>query len=290
MVSIRSPHRSKGRLPLGHRRALGRAGFNPLPSPKQGETNVLDRDDPFSQVSIRSPHRSKGRLGIGVARRRGGLVSIRSPHRSKGRLLRLMIQMATAEGFNPLPSPKQGETSSVCSLMPSQASFQSAPLTEARGDLRSSLVSTRRAEFQSAPLTEARGDTLERLNNDPPCAVSIRSPHRSKGRHVQVFDRVVFLQFQSAPLTEARGDLFRCCRSRRPLGVSIRSPHRSKGRPLGLALNSYMRMFQSAPLTEARGDPQAGAYPLPYCEFQSAPLTEARGDLSGLRRRPAKKL
>ena len=40
-VSIRSPHRSKGRrhvVPAG-RAAL--IGFNPLPSPKQGETDTL---------------------------------------------------------------------------------------------------------------------------------------------------------------------------------------------------------------------------------------------------------
>ena len=36
--------------------------------------------------------------------------------------------------------------------------FQSAPLTEARGDDRSSAATAQRGLFQSAPLTEARGD------------------------------------------------------------------------------------------------------------------------------------
>ena len=62
------------------------------------------------QVSIRSPHRSKGRLkGL----RQPELieeVSIRSPHRSKGR-----------------PAATNGQ----CSV---KSVFQSAPLTEARGD------------------------------------------------------------------------------------------------------------------------------------------------------------
>ena len=37
--------------------------------------------------------------------------------------------------------------------------------------------------FQSAPLTEARGDQLAGRGVLDPYAVSIRSPHRSKGRH-----------------------------------------------------------------------------------------------------------
>ena len=38
--------------------------------------------------------------------------------------------------FNPLPSPKQGETREIALAMPAANSveFQSAPLTEARGD------------------------------------------------------------------------------------------------------------------------------------------------------------
>ncbi len=61
--------------------------------------------------------------------------------------------------------------------------FQSAPLTEARGD---SAVYDEWLEvlmFQSAPLTEARGDIVA----ETPQGVSN--------------------MFQSAPLTEARGDL-----------------------------------------------------------------------------------
>ena len=38
--------------------------------------------------------------------------------------------------------------------------FQSAPLTEARGDEAVDPVASQRDKFQSAPLTEARGDRL----------------------------------------------------------------------------------------------------------------------------------
>ena len=65
------------------------------------------------------------------------------------------------QGFNPLPSPKQGETLS--------------------GKWSSMLV-----------------------------LVSIRSPHRSKGRLMLVLLSVLDEVFQSAPLTEARGDAFWC--------------------------------------------------------------------------------
>ena len=111
-VSIRSPHRSKGRLlPLGAVWLRSGIGFNPLPSPKQGETRVGGRLQSRGEVSIRSPHRSKGR-------------------------------------------PNEWHVSILL------IKFQSAPLTEARGDAPRAESSVGYAEFQSAPLTEARGDSV----------------------------------------------------------------------------------------------------------------------------------
>ena len=60
--------------------------FNPLPSPKQGETYPLG------------------------------------------------WPLDAHTGFNPLPSPKQGETFPETATATSLWTFQSAPLTEARGD------------------------------------------------------------------------------------------------------------------------------------------------------------
>ena len=155
--------------------------------------------------------------------------------------------------------------------------------------------------FQSAPLTEARGDSMKRWWNTDPAGVSIRSPHRSKGRPNSLSPNDCTSSFQSAPLTEARGDswaFLRCladtcfnplplpkqgetslprlrrirlkCFNPLPLPkqgetvqrfplcewgwVSIRSPYRSKGRPLSGACSTAWPWFQSAPLTEARGD------------------------------------
>ena len=101
--------------------------------------------------------------------------------------------MATC--FNPLPSPKQGETSSSLSIrsphrskgrpqaraMPIQ--FQSAPLTEARGDLNAMLRGhTVSCSFNPLP-SPKQGETSNRdAGGHWPAAVSIRSPHRSKGR------------------------------------------------------------------------------------------------------------
>ena len=65
----------------------------------------------------------------------------------------------------------------------SSLKFQSAPLTEARGDSPACCVLARALPFQSAPLTEARGDT--------------------DGYKIRLSSTV----FQSAPLTEARGDV-----------------------------------------------------------------------------------
>ena len=81
------------------------------------------------------------------------------------------------------------------------ARFQSAPLTDVRGDSHDRRTDTDQYPFQSAPLTDVRGDgTVDVYVNGQ-------------------------IKFQSAPLTDVRGD-----RRRRlaPCGwplVSIRSPH-----------------------------------------------------------------
>ena len=80
IVSIRSPHRSEGRL-LQASRGL-----------------------PDLVVSIRSPHRSEGR-SICFRRQPGHLanVSIRSPHRSEGRFLSPPASRTPASWFQSAP-------------------------------------------------------------------------------------------------------------------------------------------------------------------------------------------
>ena len=229
--------------------------FNPLPSPKQGETTQAGEDGVLGRVSIRSPHRSKGRH---IARRytlARGHVSIRSPHRSKGRLdlvekipnpvmgfnplpspkqgetLRRNAGGGARRGsFNPLPSPKQGETSAPTNLRGKMRQFQSAPLTEARGDQRESPGRRPRNGFQSAPLTEARGDSTTGWSTTSSSTSFNPLPSPKQGE---------------------TGDYPALVPA---LPVSIRSPHRSKGRLVGDALGDRGHAFQSAPLTEARGD------------------------------------
>ncbi len=90
--------------------------FNPLPSPKRGETFNIQTYEGTWTVSIRSPHRSEGRR--------------------------------------------------CCRRYPSRSAwFQSAPLTEARGDILGVVDVGSLTGFQSAPLTEARGDLTE--NGEP---------------------------------------------------------------------------------------------------------------------------
>ena len=61
--------------------------------------------------------------------------------------------------------------------------FQSAPLTKARGDDLEMANAQLTPVFQSAPLTKARGDRINPQAPISPYDVSIRSPHKSKGRH-----------------------------------------------------------------------------------------------------------
>ena len=108
-------------------------------------------------------------------------VSIRSPHRGEGR-------------------SRSKKDCGGC------LRFQSAPLTEARGDRSATRKDSRSKPFQSAPLTEARGDQAEASADADHGCVSIRSPHRGEGRYFFAHVRKTYGVFQSAPLTEARGD------------------------------------------------------------------------------------
>ena len=212
--------------------------------------------------------------------------------------------MRSLYSFNPLPSPKQGETpvgpwswraiSWFQSAPLTEArgdefqrtdkgewtQFQSAPLTEARGDTVTLSVSGARSWFQSAPLTEARGD-LDKMLTHKDLGVSIRSPHRSKGRLIR-HGWIGWPQMRFNPLPSPKqGETIRqflLCRRR---VVSIRSPHRSKGRRSAAPDTARTCGFQSAPLTEARGDLRGEELNSVMEQFQSAPLTEARGDLRG---------
>ena len=151
----------------------------------RGDPSGLVYIDTCFEVSIRSPHRSKGRLVCCRVLGLIGDVSIRSPHRSKGRqeLNRLSdcearfqsAPLTEARGdrhlplfrliqhcFNPLPSPKQGETMFNLERVGTDEVFQSAPLTEARGDPTDPAEALSVSWFQSAPLTEARGDIVKK--------------------------------------------------------------------------------------------------------------------------------
>ena len=56
--------------------------------------------------------------------------------------------------------------------------FQSAPLTDVRGDVRIGRTHAIPTQFQSAPLTDVRGDLRDGKEElPPPLPVSIRSPH-----------------------------------------------------------------------------------------------------------------
>ena len=207
-VSIRSPHRSEGRSSTDSCRVRRPSrSFNPLPSPKRGEIPEDGQLLTGGQVSIRSPHRSEGRSGAIVSPSTSTVrVSIRSPHRSEGRCC----------GWR---SPTRTLAMNL---------FQSAPLTEARGDhpqciyLSHQVVSIRSPHRSEGRCVLSNG--FGRIFH-----VSIRSPHRSEGRSRSSFTSGRTSAFQSAPLTEARGDLDRR-RDQAQDVVSIRSPHRSEGR------------------------------------------------------------
>ncbi len=112
------------------------------------------------------------------------------------------------------------------------AMFQSAPLTDVRGDCQTRLAVTAEWLFQSAPLTDVRGDMAPSPN--PPSSV----------------------WFQSAPLTDVRGDPPLSVKSSHFLLVSIRSPHGCKGRYFNF---NDLRMFGQVSIRSPHGC--KGRYP-----------------------------
>ena len=156
-------------------------GFNPLPSQKQGETVQKGYKVLVNEVSIRSPHKSKGRRFSRMMEDEDNAVSIRSPHKSKGR---------------PLHLKRLGGLDM----------FQSAPLTKARGDMGADAGDQDDSRFNPLP-SQKQGETISWGCGPHTGPVSIRSPHKSKGRLVCTSEPTPLPRFQSAPLTKARGDI-----------------------------------------------------------------------------------
>ena len=132
--------------------------------------------------------------------------------------------------FNPLPSQKQGETRIIFRIRRLVQRFNPLP-SQKQGETP---VDNRSAGsppcFNPLP-SQKQGETGFGSATVCGFAVSIRSPHKSKGRHCQSLQVPWFISlFQSAPLTKARGDL------------------------LDRARRGKVLRFQSAPLTKARGD------------------------------------
>ena len=158
IVSIRSPHRSKGRCMDPEFIAIAEGMFQSAPlTEARGDAHQTHPSPDYIRVSIRSPHRSKGRFTLVLVDVSASMVSIRSPHRSKGR-------------------------SSLPPIIYRLSRFQSAPLTEARGDWNGWQRNRRSDRFN--PLPSPKQGEIRQENNLrlARISVSIRSPHRSKGR------------------------------------------------------------------------------------------------------------
>ena len=135
-VSIRSPHGCKGRLSFDRAiRAPIRFQSAPL-TDVRGDSATYRGAPRRPMVSIRSPHGCKGRSAVVKFGFLLVYVSIRSPHGCKGR-----------SGWR-----RTGMASSM---------FQSAPLTDVRGDACDFPIPCGPTRFQSAPLTDVRGDVEE---------------------------------------------------------------------------------------------------------------------------------
>ena len=180
------------------------------------------------KVSIRSPHKSKGRHG-GASRRLKSRKFQSAPLTKARGDGRPQPCSTSTSSFNPLPSQKQGETPKR-NQHTTPTRFQSAPLTKARGDqfnarslncvtIRFNPLPSQKqgetsawaaggyADVRFNPLpSQKQGETSNFAMNFTEIQVSIRSPHKSKGRLAAMHTFKPRRMFQSAPLTKARGD------------------------------------------------------------------------------------
>ena len=155
--------------------------FNPLPSPKQGET--------------RSVWRGRRRV----------------------------------PGFNPLPSPKQGETRWRWAMRAHHHSFQSAPLTEARGDSNRTAFAGCPTGFNPLP-SPKQGETDPMSKPTDTCFGFNPLPSPKQGEtRADGLHRSLIGGFNPLP-SPKQGETEHGGLIDRNADVSIRSPHRSKGR------------------------------------------------------------
>ena len=142
---------------MGYRRLRAGWCFNPLPSPKQGETRVRQQHHLKAVGFNPLPSPKQGET---VDRHRMILVSYcfnPLPSPKQGETVPTRCSDVPRTCFNPLPSPKQGETGGYLLL-------NLAVIVSIRSPHRSKgrpfclLLCWFNSAFQSAPLTEARGD------------------------------------------------------------------------------------------------------------------------------------
>ena len=136
---------------------------------------------PSLPVSIRSPHRSKGRrvpLSVNAWR---NLFQSAPLTEARGDLESLM-NFKVENGFNPLPSPKQGETHCARACSKRRGScFNPLPSPKQGETARYSRWYRAWACFNPLP-SPKQGETVLQAALTSYYHVSIRSPHRSKGR------------------------------------------------------------------------------------------------------------
>ncbi len=205
-VSIRSPHRSKGRS-TPRPRDESNPGFQSAPLTEARGDRLLGYYHQGLRVFQSAPlTEARGDWFSNAPTPRLIVFQSAPLTEARGDLSNPIDCGAYIRGFNPLPSPKQGEIGRrPGDYLYRHVSIRSPHRSKGRY-LPPGRYGLHLVRFQSAPLTEARGDS--RLGHDSIGAriVSIRSPHRSKGRSGRTVATPAPAWFQSAPLTEARGD------------------------------------------------------------------------------------
>ena len=158
--------------------------------------------------------------------------------------------------------------------------FQSAPLTEARGDVKAKPYLGSNGRFQSAPLTEARGDPSSRSTRRTSRKFQSAPLTEARGDLAKSLAQPIMQKFQSAPLTEARGDRQGAIQVDTGGGFNP-LPSPKQGETLRLCCGGRQDSVSIRSPHRSKGRPRPVRLYLHLVEFQSAPLTEARGDIPG---------
>ena len=270
-VSIRPRPAGRGKQPRP-RPSSHRQRFNPPPARRPGETRRGRRSRRRqAAVSIRPRPAGQGKRSDRAGDRRRPEVSIRPRPAGQGKPDARRSQWPGADGFNPPPARRPGETVRCIGASSADSTRFNPPPARRPGETRAARRDGSRYErFQSAPGPQARGNSARSVSGAVVArTVSIRPRPAGQGKRTWRVTLDAIRAFQSAPGPQARGNGMTQRHASRAMHVSIRPRPAGQGkRDACVAPRHASRQVSIRPRPAGQGKPVSSGG---HATFQSAP-------------------